>query len=61
MSVISIKNRIGRMEDERGIGRRPVVVIGPNETEEAAFARVGLKPGDDAQVLRVVLVSAGAA
>ena len=58
MTAIGIKNRLGRLEETHGIGRPSFVVINPNETEEAAYARSGLRPGDDVQVLRVRLVSA---
>ena len=58
MTAINIKNRLARLEETSGIDRRRFVVIGPHETEEAAYARAGLRVGDDAQVMRVRLVSA---
>ena len=56
--TINIKNRLARLEETSGIDRPRFVVIGPHDTEEAAYGRAGLQAGDDAQVLRVRLVSA---
>ena len=61
MSVISIKNRLARLEDENGIGRLPMVMILPGLSDDEAYAASGLRPGDPAQVLRIQLVSARAA
>lgn len=59
--VTSIRNRIGRLEHDRGVGQRRIVVIGPGETDEVAFGRAGLRHGDDAHVIRPSFVSATAA
>ena len=58
MTVTGIRNRLGRLEEISGIGRPRFVVINPNETDEAAYARAGVRLGDDVQVLRVRLVKA---
>ena len=57
MTSINIKNRLARLEETSDVGRPRFVVIRPHDTEEAAYARAGLRVGDDAQVLRVRLVS----
>lgn len=61
MSVISIKNRLSRLEDERGIGALPFVVIHGDQSAEDAFAARGLRPHDPAHVIRVRYISATAA
>ena len=58
MTATNIKNRLAHLEETSGIDRPRFVVIGPHDTEAAAYARAGLRIGDDAQVLRVHLVSA---
>lgn len=57
MSVIGIRNRLGRLEQDLGNGRRPVVVVMPGETPEQAFARRGIRAYEDTHVIRLRLVS----
>jgi hypothetical protein len=58
MTAINIKNRLARLEETSDVGRPRFVVIGPHDTEEAAYGRAGLQAGDEAHILRVRLVSA---
>jgi hypothetical protein len=61
MTATAIRNRLDRLEESCGMGQPPIVVVLPGETDEAAFAKFGVRPGDGVRVLRVCLVSAGSA